>query len=65
MDHPLVLDPYLLAAIAILSITALARSRAIRKYGRRGAEYVPWARMTAWIGIACGYMLLILRLLLR
>jgi len=65
MNYVLFLDPYLIAAVVILSITALVRSLAIRKYGRRGVESVPWARLAAWVGIACGYLLLIARFLLR
>jgi len=64
MNYVLYLDPFLIAAIAILSIIALVRSMAIRKYGRRGVESVSWARLAAWIGIACGYLLLIARFLL-
>jgi len=61
----LVLDPYLLAAVIILSITALFRAIAIRKYGRRNVEEILWARLIAWAGILLGYLLLFAHLLLK
>ncbi len=64
-NYNLVLDLYLLSAILILSIAALLRAVTIKKYGRKGAEEILWARLAAWIGIACGYMLLIAHFLLR
>gem|GEM_PF-6540578 len=64
-NYDLILDPYLFVAFTIISIVFLVRAVAIRKYGRKGVEQLRWARLAAWIGIICGYMLLIAHLLLR
>lgn len=63
--YKLVLDPYLLSALIILLAVFMLRAYAIRKYGRKEVEKVMWARLSAWFGIFCGYLLLLAYFLLE
>jgi len=63
--YELFLDPCLIGASIILSVAAIARAFAIKRYGRKGVENVWWARFAAWMAIVCGYLLLLAHFLLR
>lgn len=63
--YMLFLDPYLIGASIILSVAAIARAVAMKRYGRKGVENVWWARFAAWVAIVCGYLLLLAHVLLR